>query len=196
MQYLNQLQYEDIPYPTNVDDPNSDYATQGNIRIAGCGLCSVCMVIDRLCVTPFSLEECRDLSVSVKANRDVGTDMQILAPAVAEKFQLRLQTTDDPVQMAECLHNGGAAIINVGGNHDDHIGIFSDGGHFIAAIGESGGEFCLLDPSWTPDKYTEAPRSCKIRQQGIYLYASADTLQEDTANRSPAYYLFNRRSDR
>ena len=196
MYYLNQLNYENIPYPTNADDPESKFAKHGNIRIAGCGLCSICMIIDRLCTVSFSLEECRDLSVSVKANHEAGTDMQILAPVVAKKFDLQLGMTDDPAQMAECLHNGGAAVINVGGDHGTHIGTFSNGGHYIVAISESGGEFCLLDPSWTPEKYSDEPRRSRVRQHGIYLYASANILQQDTANRSPAYYLFNRNSDR
>lgn len=192
MRYLNQLEYENIPYPTNAEDPTSDYAVKGNIRMAGCGLCSICMVVDSLCAIPFSLEECRDLSVSVKANHTVGTDMQVLAPAVAEMFHLSLQETDDPAQLADCLHSGGAAVVHVGGDHDEHIGIFSDVGHYIVAIGESDGEFCLLDPAWRPDKYLSEPRRSKVRQQDIYLYASADTLQLDTVTRTPAYYLFNK----
>lgn len=190
MLYLNQLDYPDIPYPTNVEDPGSDYALHGNVCRAGCGLCAVCMVIDRVCGRSFSLEECRDLSVSVGANHAIGTDMQLLAPAAAEQFHMSLEMTDDPAQLVRCLHHGGAAVINVGGDHGDHIGTFSNGGHFIVAISESGGEFCLLDPSWTPRKYLAEPRRSRVRQQGKTLYAALDTLRQDTANRSPAYYLF------
>lgn len=195
MLYLNQLEYKHIPYPTNVENPDSDYALHGNVCRAGCGLCAICMVIDMVCGKSFSLEECRDLSVAVGANHAIGTDMLLLAPAAAEKFHMALETTDDPAQMARCLHQGGAAIINVGGNHGDHIGTFSRGGHFIIAIGEDQGEFCLLDPSWTPQKYLSEPRRSLVRQQGKLLYATAETLQQDTANRSPAYYLFRRADD-
>lgn len=192
MLYLNQLEYEDVPYPTDVEHPDSDYAKKGNIRRAGCGLCSVCMMLDRVCGAALSLTECRDLSVSIGANHAVGTDMQILAPEVAKRFHLRLKMTDDSGQMAACLHQGGAAIVNVGGDHGQHIGTFSNGGHYIVAISEAGGEFCLLDPSWTSEKYQAEPRRSRVRQEGKKLYASADVLEQDTANRSPAYYLFYR----
>lgn len=120
--------------------------------------------------------------------------MRLLAPAVAERFHLQLQTTDELAQMAGCLRSGGAAVINVGGNRENYTGTFSDGGHYIAALSESRGEFCLLDPSWTPRKYREAPRCERVRQRGRFLYAPADVLRRDTANRSPAYYLFSRSS--
>ena len=151
-------------------------------------------MIDRLCVESFPLEDCRDLSVAVGANHVVGTDMQILAPVVAERFHLQLQTTDDLAQMADCLQNGGAAVINVGGNREGYTGTFSDGGHYLVALRESRGEFCLLDPSWTPQKYREAPRCDRVRQRGRFLYTPADILRQDTASRSPAYYLFSRMS--
>lgn len=195
MQYWNQLKYEQMPYPTNVKDPDSDFAVHGDVRRAGCGLCSICMVVDRLCLTPLSLEECRDLSVSVGANQEIGTDMKILAPAVAERFGLRLQATDDLTQLIDCLHSGGAAVVNTGGDQGAYTGTFSNGGHYIVAISESGGEFCLLDPSWTADKYQAEPRRSRVRQQGKWLYAPAAVLQRDAASRSPAYYLFNRKSD-
>lgn len=194
MLYLNQLEYEDIPYPTNVEEPDSDYAANGNIRRAGCGLCAVCMVIDRLCGEPFSLIECRDLAVSVGANHAIGTDMQILAPEAARKFHLQLRMTDGLTQMADCLRHGGAAIVNVGGDQGEYIGTFSNGGHYIVAVSECDGLFGLLDPSWTPEKYAAEPRRSRVRQEGKTLYAAGDILERDTANRSPAYYLFNRRS--
>lgn len=128
MRYWNQPEYEEIPYPTNVKDPDSDFAVYGNVRRTGRGLCSVCVVIDRLCLTPFSLEECHDLSVSVGANQEIGTDMQSLVPAVAERFGLRLQTADDLTQLIECLRSGGAAIVNTGGNQGAYTGTFSNGG--------------------------------------------------------------------
>lgn len=195
MLYLNQLDYEELPYPTDVEHPDSEFAVHGNVRRAGCGLCAVCMVVDRLCLSPFSLEECRDLAVSAGANREIGTDMKILAPAAAERFGLTLRMTDDTEELAQCLRSGGAAVINTGGDRDGYIGTFSSGGHYITAISEDRGEFCLLDPSWTEDKYQSEPRRGRVRQQGKLLYAPAEVLRQDTANRSPAYYLFCRKDD-
>lgn len=190
MRYLNQLDYEAMPYPTDTEHPESEYAVHGNVRMAGCGLCSVCMLVDKLCAAPFSLEECRDLSVSVGANHAIGTDMQILAPAVAERFGLRLSITNDIAELTNCLRIGGTVIINVGGDHDSYIGTFSNIGHYIVAIQESNNEFCLVDPSWTEVKYQSEPQCSRVRQQGKLLYATAEVIQKDTETRDPAYYLF------
>ena len=55
MKYLNQLDHPDIPYPT-------DAATEGSrfhdlsIKEAGCGLCSLAMMVDRLTTKTISLK--------------------------------------------------------------------------------------------------------------------------------------------
>lgn len=196
MRYYNQLNYPDVPYITDTDHPGSEFEQNGTIKMAGCGLCALCMVVDRLCLEPFTLEECRDLSVSVGANYAPGTSLKILAPVIADKFDLHLEMTDDPGRLARCLRQGGAAIVHVGGDREGHAGVFSHGGHYVAALGVRGEEFCILDPSWKEDKYVEEPRRSAVRQHGVWLYTTARVLQEDTANRSPGYYLFERNSDR
>lgn len=191
MLYLNQLDHEDIPYPTNLNDPESDYAQNGTVAKAGCGLCSLCMVIDRLTLETLPLEECRDLSVEVGANREPGTDMNILGSAIARRFDLRFRITDDEREMAECLHSGGAAIINTGGDREGHIGTFSDIGHYIVAISESDGEFALLDPAWRSDKYAKEPGRSRVRQNGKWLYAREEVIREDASEKALPYYLFS-----
>ena len=192
MKYLNQLEYEHIPYPTDLEHPDSDYATRGNIRKAGCGLCSVCMVVSHFTDEPFSLEDCRDLSVAVGANRELGTDMKILGPAAAERFGLLLKMTNDPRELVDCLHRGGAAIVHVGGDREGHTGTFSDIGHYIVATDEVNGEFRILDPAWQPDKYAVPPRSERVRQLDKALYATAEILLQDATDKGPAFYLFLR----
>ena len=88
MKYINQLLYENMPYPTDVKNPDSPMKN-GNIKRAGCGLCCLCMVVDRLTTQSLPLEECRDLSVEHKANLDPGTDLKVLSPVIAKKFGLR-----------------------------------------------------------------------------------------------------------
>lgn len=194
MKYLNQLSCESIPYPTDLNHPDSEFAVNGTVRRAGCGLCCACMMVDRLTEESFSLEACRDLAVETRANLEPGTDMEILAAALAQRFDLSLTMTDDVSRLAACLREGGCGIINVGGDREGHLGIFSHQGHFILAVSVCGEEFCLLDPSWTEDKYDELYRQ-EVRRNGHWLYADAALLQQDTANRSPAYYLFQRKSD-
>jgi len=197
MLYLNQQDYPDIPYPNNISDPASTGATSGNIAKAGCGLCSMAMVVDHLTMSSLSLEDAVRLSVEVKANEKPGTDMKRFGQAAAERFGLVMSVSDDPEDMIRCLEEGGRAIINVGGDHDDHIGTFSDVGHYVTAIGYQNEEFCILDPAYRTTKYTtEVPdRVDKVREEGIFLYTTAKVLMEDTENRSPRFYLFRRASD-
>jgi hypothetical protein len=149
------------------------------------------MVVERLRGILLSITECRDIAIGVGANHAIGTDMKLLAPEIAKRYQLELVTTDDPAQLAHCLHQGGAAIVNVGGDREGHTGTFSNGGHYIVAIKEENGFFYILDPSWTPEKYQSSPRRERVRQMGKLLLAEESVLQEDTANRSPGYYLFS-----
>ena len=197
MLYLNQQDYPDIPYPNNLSNPESKGATNGSIASSGCGLCAMAMAVDHLTMQSLSLEEAIELSCSVKANLKPGTDMKLFGKAAAEAFGLQMTVSDDPEEMAQCLMTSGRAIINVGGDHDDHIGIFSDVGHYVLAIGYRDGEFCILDPAYRPTKYnTEVPiRAEKVREEGIFLYTRAEVIMSDTENRSPRFYLFHRKTD-
>lgn len=189
LRYINQYDYDNIPYPVNLDEPTDQWGRNATIADAGCGLCSACMMVDRLTFESLGVEECRDLSAAAGANRKVGTDMTILAPVLAERYHLKLEQTDDVDAMRCCLQTGGCVIINVGGDREGHTGIFSHGGHYIVGISVREDVFCLLDPSWRLEKYSEPGREA-VRQKGQWLYAPKKALQEDTANRSPAYYLF------
>lgn len=91
MKYLNQLDHPDIPYPT-------DAATEGSrfhdlsIKEAGCGLCSLAMMVDRLTTKTISLKRLIALSLKHKANLHPGTDMKILGPVVADLYDLDFST--------------------------------------------------------------------------------------------------------
>lgn len=192
MTYINQLAYPDMSYPTNIDKPESEFAIDGNVKRAGCGLCCSCMMIELLTLEHLALEDCRDFSMKIRANHGIGTDMKILAPALAERFDLSLSMTDDISELLQCLYDGGKAIINVGGNREGHDGTFSNGGHYILAVSATEREVCVLDPSWTEVKFSEEPRRSRVRQHGYWLYCSPEVLEEDTQNRTPGYYLFRR----
>ncbi|MFI3226976.1 MAG: hypothetical protein R3Y09_06120 [Clostridia bacterium] len=194
MKYLNQFEYKDTPYPTNISNPESPLVN-GTISRAGCGLCTACMMVEQLTFSDFPLLECRDLAIEVKANLTPGTNMKIFGPVVAEKFNLSLEKSDDIQDLIKCLQSGGGAIINVGGDHDDHIGVFSHGGHYIYAVSTDGEQICILDPSKKDGKYEEEGRQGKVRVNGDFAYCSKEVLHADVQNRTPAYYLFTRKSD-
>ncbi len=193
MKYLNQLDYADVPYPTDVKNPDSPMK-DGSIKRAGCGLCCLCMAVDRLTTESLPLLECRDLAVEHKANLDPGTDLEVLSPVIAEKFHLRYEPTDDLQKMIRFVQNGGCAIANVGGDRDDgqYTGVFSHGGHFVAVISADEKELCILDPSLKEGKFDEPGREGKVRVEGVFAYCAPSILDRDTDNRSPRYYLFSR----
>ena len=191
MLYINQNDYPDVSYPTNASDPESKSYKEGTIASSGCGLCSLCMVVDQLTLRKLDLIECRDLSIASQANLKVGTNMKVLGPIVAEMYGLDFARSESDEEMIECLYNGGKVIINVGGDHDDHIGVFSDVGHYITAIGIDNGYIKILDPAYRKGKYDIEGRKGKVIDKDGILFTTAQVLHEDTENRRPRYYLFS-----
>lgn len=195
MLYINQLELASIPYPTDSKHPDSGNYTEGTIATSGCGICSACMMIDRLCTVPLSVEECRDLAMTCGANIDPGTDMTVLGPVLAEKFDLRLLMSDSTEDLIYYLARGGCAILNPGGDRDGYHGLFTAGGHFIVAVSYRNGEFLILDPSMEEDKFDTEERKGRVRTEGNLIYASPAAIEGDTENRRPRYYIFTRKSD-
>ena len=195
MYYVNQLEHEDIEYETGLRLPKKDrekFAEKANIKCAGCGICSGSMLITELTGRKLTLEEYRDLSYLSKANLDPGTDMMIYGQALCERFGILMETSDDGKDLVKCLENGGKAIVNVGGDHDDYKGIFASVGHFIFArryVPDSF-EVEILDPSFRPGKFDCENAAGKVRTEGFVCYCGIDILKEETMNRSPGYYLF------
>ena len=154
------------------------------------------MVADRLLVDyDFDLEDAIQLSYDTKANHRRGTDYQRFAPAFAEKMGLRLEMTLDPERLLACLRTGGAAVAHVA-EREDHVGLFTHGGHYIAVIGEEpDGRIAILDPSYKEGKYEEEGRKGKVElKNGVIALCSMEVLQEDAVkDRKAAYYLFWRK---
>ncbi len=193
MLYLNQLKYSSIPYPCNTSNPEDEWGRNASIKEAGCGLCSACMVVDQLSTKKLSLREARDLSTETGANWARGTDMKILAQALAFRFDLIFSATDNITKLIHHLREGGRAIVNVGGDHDGYKGVFSHDGHYMELISYKRGWFCLLDPSQRKDKYDKGIQEGKVRVNGHFIYASEEILKKETENRSPAFYMFARK---
>ena len=176
--YLNQTNYPHVAYPTLTDLPELMRA-DSTVRSAGCGLCSASMVVTNLTGREFSLIDCLELSLAVGANHSPGTDMDLLAPYVAERFDLDLK-------------RGGMAVANVTGDRpeDSHVGLFSHGGHYVAVVGieEDGETVIVLDPSQLPDKFHEEGREGKVIENGCILRTSLATLAEDCKYRDMEHY--------
>ena len=104
--YLNQTNYPHVAYPTLTDLPELMRA-DSTVRSAGCGLCSASMVVTNLTGREFSLIDCLELSLAVGANHSPGTDMDLLAPYVAERFDLDLVATGRKTAMWACFPTAG-----------------------------------------------------------------------------------------
>lgn len=180
--YVNQTRYPHVPYPTMTAIPELE-RKDSTVRSAGCGLCSASMVVTNLTGTEFPLIDCLELSLAVNANHSPGTDMDRLAPYVAERFGLKLTMTDNPELLRQSLLRGGMAIANVCGDRpeDGYVGLFSHGGHYVAvvAIEEDGEHITVLDPSQLPDKFLEEGRRGKVVENGCCLHTTLSILAED-----------------
>ena len=189
--YVNQTRYPHVPYPTMTAIPALT-RNDTTVRSAGCGLCSASMVVTNLTGVEFPLIDSLELSMSVNANHSPGTDMDLFAPYVAERFDLDLEMTDDPERLRQHLLRGGMAIANVTGDRpeDGYVGLFSHGGHYVAvvAIEEDGEHITVLDPSQLPDKFLEEGRRGKVVENGYCLHTTLSILAEDCTFRPMECY--------
>ena len=192
MKYLNQLEYPNIPYATDMSTPDS--RVHGlSITEAGCGLCCLAMMVDQLTMKSITLKKLISLSAKYKANLHPGTDLKILGPQVAKLFDLDFSTTNSIQTAIRHLKNGGSVIANVGGDRDGYTGVFSHGGHYILLLSADKDSVCVLDPSLMEGKFEEPGRQGKVRVDGCFSYCAPEVLAKDTDNRNPGFYLFSRK---
>ena len=187
MNYVNQLDYPTLLYPTSLDKSGNVPEPCPTFAKAGCGLASVCMLVSKLIGVELTPEQAVALSVGCGANVN-GTNMSVLGKAISEQYDLRFSVSDDLSDLLHCLQEGGAAIFNSGAVNR----IFSDNGHFLLADRLcADGTVAVLDPSLTPEKYTVEFRKSKVRRVEEVLFVTPATIAEECSNRSPAYYLFS-----
>lgn len=190
MLYINQREHPDVPFPNNAEGGYP--AEKQNIAKAGCGICSLCMVVDHLTTEALSLQACVELAVENKANLRPGTSMIKLGPVVAEKFGLRFSHTSDKEEMLAHLRKGGRVIVNVANRPDGTPGLFTKGGHYMVLVAADGERICFLDPNYS-EAYNEGALKEKVDSScAPVLYCDADLLEHETENREIKYYLFER----
>lgn len=166
-----------------------------NISKNGCGLCSLVMVIENLTGQEFPLSE----AIRVAQEWNYGSsgktlcEMKVLAPVVAEMFNLRFSTTSVGEELLEWVRSGGMAIAHSNGDREGHIGIMTSGKHYVAVVKADGRILTVLDPSQTPDKFELEGRKEHVTVNGHELYIDYEVLTEDCAGKVPRYYLFAKR---
>ena len=177
MLYVNQLNYGHIPYNHNMAAGGPPEG-RNTVRSSGCGLCCACMMVAHQTGTELPVEEYVKLSEENLANQDLGTNMRVLGPVLAEKFGLEYVQSSDKDEMIAWLKNGGEVIVHAQGGKDDHIGLFSNRGHYILATAMAGDEVQIMDPSDKPEKYEIEGRKGKVRKEEPYIYATPELVDE------------------
>ena len=196
MIYVNQLEYDHIPYRTNVmREDFTDEQKMRSVRKSGCGLCCVCTMLSILTEHVLPVEECVKISEECIANHSTGTDMKVLGPVIAEKFGIDYKGSNDVEEVIRHLQRGGQVICHVGVPEGESIGLFTKGGHYICLIATDGEQFCILDPSYTPEKFTIPERAGRINtDHAPYLYCHKEIVHSETRRNRPfKYHLFARK---
>ena len=179
-------------YEHNVDNGGVAPEKQ-NIKTAGCGICSLTMVVNHLTARAFSLEDCIEAAYKSGANRVHGSRMRWLAPPVAEEYGLDYRMTTSIDEAIECIRDGGEVIALVRGDRDGKRGLFTSIGHYITLIAYDGKEFTILDPGYKEERYAMPEHEGKTRVLYPFVYATRDVIKEEEDNSVAAYYLFKRK---
>ena len=195
MQYLNQYSYRHIPYHTRVSLPDTPAEKKlSSVAASGCGLCCACMVVELLTNFTLPIEDCVKISEESLANHSIGTDMKVLGPIIANKYKLEYSHTNDLGEAIRHLQNGGKIIAHVGVPEGKEIGLFTKRGHYITLISTDGKDFCILDPSYTADKFTTPEREGKVdTSHAPYLYCDVNIVDGEGRVGKDEYHLFSRK---
>ena len=180
-----QLDYEHVPYPSPVGVAN------GNIANNGCGVCAASMVAENMLGVSFPPEESAKLAKACGAREGFGTDLYIYAPVFAEHVGLKVKVTEDAQEALRFLQEGrGMVIANTYGDRPEHIGVFSDSGHYIVLAAAQGTEVKVWDPMYKEGsgRYDVPGRKGKVRLDGTDAYADFSEIAQDCFERP--YFLF------
>ena len=178
-----QRDYPHILYPS----PSS---LHGNIANNGCGVCCACMVVEAIKGIDFPVEEGAVFSKASGAREGFGTDMSILAPALAQRFELNVVKTTDVNEVLEFLQSGrGLVIANTAGDREGWTGVFSDSRHYVVAASAQDNLIEVWDPLYCEGRYDVPGRIGKVKMDGVRAFADFQVLVNDCNGRP--YYLFS-----
>lgn len=185
---LNQNNYSNVSY-ANSANPNA------TIKSSGCGVVSMAMILANLAGVTVSVSDLAKYSIKHGARASSGTNMRVLAAAIAVSYpELTYTTTNDEGTLKKHLEAGGMAIMNADGSNGVK-GIFAAYGHYLAILGIRDGKPLIADPAWTSSRYKTAYRRKYVTDLGGGLITCDwSTLDLDTKYRSPNYYLFAKKA--
>ena len=182
-----QLDYEHVPYPSPVG------AVNGNLANNGCGVCSASMLVENMLDVPYPPEVAAKEAKACGAREGYGTNLYIYAPVVAAHFGMKLTVTEDGQEALRFLQAGkGMVIANTYGDRPEHIGVFSDSGHYIVVAEAKGTEVKVWDPMYKlgSDRFEKEGRKGKVRLNGTDAYADFSEIEKDCFERP--FFLFEK----
>lgn len=167
---------------------------QGTVYSSGCGPASLCNALDALGIASVTVKTMCEYAVSVGARVSGGTDMHKLLQSASRKYGFSYKTTSKNAELLAHLRAGGTAILHGGSSYK----LFSNGGHFVAAVAADGDNVTVLDSYWYNGKYASTAlrrNNVRVIDRGI-VRTSIEQIGRATADRSPSYYLIARANDR
>ena len=182
-----QLDYEHVAYPSPVG------AVNGNLANNGCGVCSASMLVENMLDKPYPPEVAAKEAKACGAREGFGTNLYIYAPVVAEHFGMKLTVTEDGQEALRFLQEKrGMVIANTYGDRPEHIGVFSDFGHYIVLAEAKGTEVKVWDPMYKlgSDRFDRPGRIGKVRLDGTDAYADFCEIEQDCVERP--FFLFEK----
>ena len=178
VKFQTESKYKSISYGSN------------SIYNSACGPASLCNALKALGIADVSIPTMCKLAVSCGARVDGGTVMATLLKAAAPKYHFCYRTTSKNAELLAHLKAGGVAILHNGSSYK----LFSNSGHFVAAVAASGSTITVLDSYWYNGKYTASSirrNYVSVVQKGV-IKTSLTQCGKATADRSPSYYLISR----
>ena len=191
MKYYNQHDFKSVPYPSG---PSST----ADIALAGCGVCTCANVLQFFGI-PANPKDLAQTFIQQGFRVPSGTDMAKASQWIVKTYpDIELQTTNDETVLYKWLVAGGIAIANVDGDEGSK-GVFSSAGHFINVIGVNGQQLVCFDVGYYKGKYDAPYRKPYVTlttdgEGNILQTVSQATLDADTKNRTPNYYLFRKKA--
>ncbi|OUM21567.1 hypothetical protein [Butyricicoccus porcorum] len=168
-----------------------------NIRYGGnsiynsaCGPASLCNALKALGIADISIPTMCNLAVSCGARVEGGTDEAVLLRSAASKYGFEWRSTSKNAELLSHLKAGGAAILHAGSTYK----LFSNSGHFVAAVAASGQTITVLDSYWYSGKYTASSirrNYVSVVSKGV-VKTSLTQCGKATIDRSPSYYLISK----
>lgn len=196
MKLINQNDYPNTIYVTKTKKPEPDRTSGLSTTIAGSG-CGICcgIMVSQFFNKEMTMDEAIQLAYDYDANNGFGTKYKEYGNGLCDKLGLVCNRSTKKEDLFECLDNGGCVVVNVDGDHDDHIGVFSHVGHYIFVYKHVGDIIYILDPGIEPEKYKEEARKDKVSFEGEFVVSDVKWLLKDVENREWPFFLFKKKNE-